>query len=301
LTRARTQIGLLAASVAAALGACAAPGPGPDRLRSLGDQAEIVVEVYSGLLASNEPAPTQQHVHFLVDVTPLMTSDGPLDADSQLTLARKLTAPYLQDRTLDPAPEFHAFNRMLEGQAQGSCPDTAGAELYASEAIEKLRTELASREEPGSRIVLFTSFKNECQPRLCEVAEQLVQRGSWLDTVVVGAEASTAPQCLRALRPSVRQPDAWLASWTPPAPGFSVSAVTEADPGQGGSELATGKAGGSVLVSPGLRTIRVLLDPPELIGPLRVRPGDRLRVRVMNFPLSAPEGRTWIVEPINER
>jgi hypothetical protein len=187
--------------------------------------------------------------------------------------------------------------------SEGTCPDSSSAsELFASEAIGRLQTELARRRESGNaRVVLFASFENECVPRICEAAARLVAPGTWLDVVVVGSEQG-APDCLRRLRPSGADPIPWPAVSAPPAlPGFIVEEVSR----QSDREpriLNQGTAGGEpVAVSPGLRRIRINLDPPELVGPIRIRPGDRLRVRVMDFPLSGPNQRAWVVESIDEK
>jgi len=79
-------------------------------------------------------------------------------------------------------------------------------------------------------------------------------------------------------------------------PAFRVEVLDPAKSGPGRT-LATGVAGGpAVRVPSGLVRVVVEVSPVETIGPLQLPPGGAAKIRVMDFPLSAPDERAWIVE-----
>jgi hypothetical protein len=272
----------------------------PERIDAPLSEALLTVEFYPGF-STAAPKVAAAPVHALVDITALMTpelADGP--QDQQVALARTLAGPYLAQRSDLSDPQLHAFHRM-GARAEGSCPDPAsGRGTATGQAIERLQQQLAENQQAAdARVVLFAGFEGQCVPTLCEAAKRLVEPGTWLDVVALGSES--VPACLTELRPSAQAPIAWLSNWSRlPAPAYSIEAIGAA--GAPGSVIAQGKAGGpAVAITPGLRRLRVELDPPEVIGPIRVRAGDRLRVRVLDFPLSAPNERMWQVDRLDGR
>ncbi len=264
--------------------------------------AELSVEVYSGF-ASTSPALVPPAVHFVVDVTPLLDPERPLaPLDEQQRLAQNLLAPYLESHTdlaFNPSG-VHVFHRLERGPGDTCADPTSGQSFAATRALTRLQEELAQASTSSDvRVVLLTAFDTECAPRLCEAAGSLAERGAWLDVAAVGSDARV-PACFASLRPGAKAPIGWLASWSPAKPpAFTVEAVGAADAAP--RVIAEGAAGSSVRVAPGLRRIRVALDPPELVGPIQVQPNQRLRIRVMDFPLSAPGERAWQVESIDAR
>jgi hypothetical protein len=265
--------------------------------RSAGN-VELTVEVYSGFGASG-PALVPAPVHFVVDVTPLLDAEKPTESsEEQQRLAQSLIAPYLErhpDLAFNPSA-LHVFHRLESGPGDTCADPTSGASFAASRALVRLQEELAKQGAAGAeRVVLLTAFETECAPRLCETAGALAARGAW-SLAALGSDVRV-PACLESLRPAPRATIPWLAQWSaakPPA--FTIEAIAAGDGAP--QVLAQGSAGAPVRVSAGLRRIRIALDPPELVGPIQLRPNQRLRIRVMDFPLSAPGARSWQVEAI---
>lgn len=274
------------------LAACAASGGSPAATGS----GELVVEVYSGFVSS-APALAPAPAHLVVDVSAMLAPGADTGDDEQRRLAQNLIVPYLARHPgvgLESAT-VHTFRRMAPAPGESCADPASGTSLAAGLALARLEQQLASGEAGrNARVVLFSGFEGECVPQLCEAAARLVERGAWLDLVAIQSDARV-PGCLASLRPSAQAVIPWLASWSrAKRPSFRVETVAAA-----GSEprvLAEGLAGTPLRVDAGLHRIRVALDPPEMIGPIQVRPGQRLRVRVLDFPLSAPGERSWVVD-----
>lgn len=294
--RARMRMGGV---VLGLLAACAAGGGGGGTGAT--GSGELVLEVYSGF-ASSAPALGPAPAHLVVDVGPMLGPGTPsLPDDEQRRLAQNLIVPYLARHpgVGFEAAEVHVFRRAALGPGE-TCADPAGTSLAAGQALAQLEQQLAQA-GPGrsARVVLFSAFDGECVPQLCDAAARLVERGAWLDLVAIQSDARV-PGCLSALRPAAQTPIPWLASWSAAKPpSFSVEAVVA--PGREARVVADGKAGAPLRVEAGLRRIRLALDPPEVIGPIQVRANQRLRIRVIDFPLSAPGERSWTVEVDNGR
>jgi hypothetical protein len=277
------------------LAACAAGGAS----RGSGS-GELVVQVYSGF-TSSAPALAPAPAHLIVDVSGMLEPGAAAAADEQRRLAQSLIVPYLARHPgigLESAA-VHVFRRTAAapGDASGaSCSDpSSGASLAAAQALGRLEQELAEREAArNARVVLFSTFESECVPQLCEAAARLVERGAWLDVVAIQSDARV-PACLASLRPAPQAPIPWLASWSAAKPA-SFRVETVAAPGAEPRVLAEGTAETPLRLEVGLHRIRIALDPPEIIGPIQVRSDQRLRIRVLDFPLSAPGERTWTVD-----
>jgi hypothetical protein len=274
----------------AAVALLALAGAG-ERASGATGSGEVVVEVYSGFPAS-APALAPAPAHFVIDVSGMLAGGESPSESEQRQFAQKLIVPYL-GRHPGLGLESAAVHLFRRGQKQ-ECPDAAGgASLAAGEALAQLDSELAKDASArNARVVLFSAFEGECAPRLCEVAARLVERGVWLELAAIQSDAAV-PSCLATLRPPAQAPIPWLGGFAPAsAPAFSVEAVTA----DGAVVLAQGTAGTPLRVEAGLRRISVALDPPEVIGPIQVRADQRLRIRVLDFPLSAPGERSWRVE-----
>jgi hypothetical protein len=139
-------------------------------------------------------------------------------------------------------------------------------------------------------MVLVSDVSAVCAPLLCAAAQRLAASGTWLDLVQIGP--GTPPACISELQVAPSSP-AFLNAQS--APAFRVETLETAS--QARSVLARGSAQGvPVAVSPGLRMIVVELSPEEQIGPVLLQDRQRTRVRLMDFPLSAPGRREWVVE-----
>jgi hypothetical protein len=51
-----------------------------------------------------------------------------------------------------------------------------------------------------------------------------------------------------------------------------------------------------VTAAAGLVALEVDLTPMERVGPFRLRPGERVLVRLLDFPGASPPDRAWQVE-----
>ena len=266
-------------------GSCATPGdsiaPG---------QAQVKVEVYQGLRGGTIPDP---ELDLLIDVTPLLGPDEVPGRDSDLT---PLAASYAKRiGSLLPAGQaktrYHGFHRVGTASRSDACPEP-GRETFAGEALDALRAQLASAGTPNARVVLVSDVSSECTPVLCDAAQRLAASGTWLDLIQIGP--GTPPQCLQDLESSQGKAPAFLSSQTA-APAFRVETLESSTSPR--NVVARGNAqGGPVSVDPGLRMIVIELSPEEQIGPVLLQDGQRTRVRLMDFPLSAPGRREWVVE-----
>ncbi len=257
--------------------------------------AEIEVEVYRGLSAGTLPQGTS---HLLVDVTPMTyPDDRPREEAALAALANRMLQQLELELPTEADRNVYPFLRASSAESEApACPSDPQKQTYASVAIDQIRTVLAGRLLlDGARVWLITDLSSECAPLLCSAAERLIQQGGWLDLVQVGTGAP--PNCLSQLRPSSRQPSALTAVGSQPAPSFRIeSVVAEGTP----RVLARGTAQGPPIeVGVGYRAIVVETQPEERIGPIELRPGQRVRVQLMDFPVSAPSAREWKIEVEN--
>ncbi len=300
-----------AAVAAAGLGLACAPllrasGPPPP------GQVELVV--YSGFsrpsVATGVPA---SRVDVLVDATSSMRRT----TASGVTLfaeARKGAEETLRALPPDADVVVHALGarggqvcgpaEVVAGPAAGAslapvlatlAPQSEGS-LVAS--LHEIQTRLAAEgAATRARVIVFTDLHDDCGGDLCAAAESLVAAGGWLELRLVGD--AEPPACIAALRPSPSLPGRYASYFSPPPPTFRVNAV---NPGDGQpSELASGRAGdGPVELAPGLVTVDVDLVPPERVGPFKVGSGERVRVRLLDFPGATPPDRAWQVERAGE-
>jgi len=195
----------------------------------------------------------------------------------------RLTGP---DRGAERARPLAALTKLApEGEAS------------VATSLQEIQTELdAEGATRRTTVVVFTDLEDTCGGDLCAAAESLVQAGGWVDLRVVG-DAPT-PACIAALRPSLALPGRAASYLSPPPPHFRVVA----DEAEGHSVLASGQAGsGAVTARAGLVALEVDLIPPERIGPFRLREGETVRIRLLDFPGTAPPERTWQVEREGEK
>ena len=248
---------------------------------------EIVVIAYTGLSRPEGPllAPP---VSLIADVTSLAEPNGRIEAsaEDQLALARRMARELLPERS--GAVSLVPFDRLGE-RPTSECAAPRGA--WAASAIDRLRLQREGGEAPA-RAVLVADIARECEPDLCRAGRDLVDTGVWLDVVSMGS--TLPPPCLRGLRPAASFPGPRVRALTPQAPRFRVE---RSEIGAERSLLATGVADGRpVRVAAGRVRVVVELDGEESVGPFSVAPGERARVRVQSFPLSARTERSWVVE-----
>jgi hypothetical protein len=253
-------------------------------------EAQVRVEVYQGLRPGTIPDP---ELDVLVDITPLLGPDEAPGPDADLTplaetFATRIASllPVGQSKT-----RYHGFQRIRSADAPpAACPEP-DRETFAVAALDGLREKLAAAGTQPSRVVLVSDVSAECTPLLCAAAQRLAASGTWLDLVQIGP--GTPPSCIADLKVANGSP-AFLTG-QPAAPAFRIESLES--PTGASSVLARGNAQGSpVAVSPGLRMIIVELKPEEQIGPVLLQDRQRTRVRLMDFPLSAPGRREWVVE-----
>ncbi len=268
-------------------GSCVTP---PDGSRSIAaGEAQVRVEVYQGLRPGTIPDP---ELDVLVDITPLLGPDEVPGPETDLTpLAENFAGriasllPSGQSKT-----RYHGFQRLGSSDAAPQCPEP-NRETFAVVALEALREKLAAEGAESARVVLVSDVSAECTPLLCATAQRLAASGTWLDLVQIGP--GTPPPCIAELRVAANLPAFLKAKSSTPA--FRVESLES--PTQARSVLARGNAQAEpVAVSPGLRMIVVELSPEEQIGPILLQDRQRTRVRLMDFPLSAPGRREWVVE-----
>ena len=247
------------------------------------------VEVFQGLRPGTIPDP---ELDVLVDITPLLGPDEVPGPETDLTPLAESFASRIA--SLLPAGQtktrYHGFERIGGSETAPVCPEP-DRETFAVVALDALREKLAAAGTRSARVVLVSDVSGECTPLLCAAAQRLAASGTWLDLVQIGP--GTPPPCISELRVAATSP-AFLSSQTS-APAFRIETLESA--AQQRSVLARGNAqAGPVTVAPGLRMIVVELSPEEQIGPILLQDRQRTRVRLMDFPLSAPGKREWVVE-----
>ena len=282
----------LAMALACAIG-CAGGGSGtfaPDAV------AQVSVRVYAGLGVPSQPL-RDPVVHLVLDVTSLSDGRGKLIAtqEEQLAFARELTDRLLPGSVWSGPIELHRFDRFGEVGTTGcNEPNGPPRTAWAARAVGALGDRLRQGEPRPARVVLIGDLERECAVDLCDASRSVVEASAWLEVVALGS--AKVPSCIDALRPPPGLPGALVSELTPPAPRFHIES---AEPGAAGPQprLAEGVANADpVSIPPGLVRVVLELEEAEPIGPFAVSAGDQVLVRVLHFPLSAPEERAWTVE-----
>jgi hypothetical protein len=250
--------------------------------------ARVRVDVYGGFPGGAvEPPPS----HLVVDVTALVGPAEPPASDADLQpLAQSLAEGVLAPLPGGGRATLHPFHRL---RAAGSCPVRTG-QTHGSDALAALRRgALAGDAARGAQVVLALNFADECLPPLCQTAQELTAAGAWLDIVQMGR--GEPPACLKELPPPAPAEPAALASSLRAAERtFRVERLVARD--TPGSLVARGRSGGAVGVEPGVHLVVIEGAADIVVGPFGVRAGQIVRVRVLDFPLSAPEDRSWTIE-----
>jgi Ca-activated chloride channel family protein len=272
--------------------------------------ASVAVEVY-GALAPVPAAASPQRVELVLDLTRSMLARdaaGDTRAESAKRGASELTATLragteLGLRSLGHRPgaarACSESERVVDPPADDR--DTAARRLRAlaprseaslAAALEAVRLDLEREASAGrTRVVVFTDFEDSCGGDLCGTAHRLVADGAWLEIVAQGP--AVPPACLADLEPPAREAPSAAAAAAPAPLRFEVSSARDARAPAGWT--GAGQAGeGPLTVPPGLVTLQVQLDPPEEIGPIRVEPGEQVRVTLVDG--GGPGLRTWRVE-----
>lgn len=293
----------VAASVLGALLACAGVGPQPDA-----PPAELAVEIWSGFQQPPSLAPPPPlRVEILLDLTSSMRAHAP-GAPPRYLGARESAARLVESLAGDtplgvralgltrgvrcsqatPVAEgaVAALRTRLPGRLRALAPASEGSLAAAFDAV---RRDLAGDLE-GARIVALTDLDNECGGDLCAAGAALVGAGARLELIVLSNAA--LPDCFLDFAPSGPPR---LAGSSPPAdaPRFLVERHNSGRD-EAGEVLGRGRADGTpVTVASGAALVTVEMEPPAVIGPMRLSPGTRTRVRVLDFPLLTPRMREW--------
>jgi len=253
-----------------------------------GNAAQVRVEMYQGLRTVEIP---KAEYDLVIDVTPLLSGEAPAPGTDLMPLAKDFAEKLGAVLPSGTQPRLHAFHRL--GASGGACPEGKG-QVAAARLIDEA---LAKRQAAGasdSRVVVVTDFNDECAVALCASAQRVNQAGGWVDTVQIGP--GSAPACLASLAPSSAEPRGLFGTAAPTLPAFRVE---QSSIGEGKPSTIAGRGtvqSGAVSVPAGLWSIVVELEPEERIGPVLLQPGERVKVRLMDFPVSAPGRREWTVE-----
>ncbi|MCP5058060.1 MAG: hypothetical protein GY937_15245 [bacterium] len=148
----------------------------------------------------------------------------------------------------------------------------------------------ARMENEVERLVVFSAGLEDSCSDVCAAAGQLAAAGIWQDWVV--PPEATLPSCLAELAPRIERPGSLVEKLTVAVPSFQVhggSAPTA-------NALARGRSGDAVSLAPGDFTVQLDLSPAEVVGPVRLRAGESIRVVVVDFPMTEPPLRTWWIE-----
>jgi hypothetical protein len=270
--------------------------------------ARIAVELWSGFRAAPAEEPAAPRVELLVDASASMREPaGP--GTPRFVAARRAAERFASALPAETEVALHALvpdaahscaARLHTTHAAAGEPRerllaaiaaiAPGGEASLSAAVDALREALARGGEAAhARVVVVSDLEEACGGDLCQALGALVAAGASADLVVLG-EAPT-PACLERF-------DA-IGSWravagAEVAPGFRVQA---AEPGAEARTLARGAANGPALeVAAGAVEIEVDLEPPLRAGPLSLAPGERARLRILDFPALEPPVREWRVE-----
>ena len=257
------------------------------------DASQIRVEVYRGVTDAAIELPRP---HLVLDVTPMIESSRPVEGQDLMQPAQQMLARLRLGPTAAGQPLVHPFHRSAPAPSDEACPANPQAMSHASGALMSLSRELARASSlDGAQVVLITDLSTECAPALCAAASELVAQGAWIDVVQVGP--GKAPACMEEIRPSLTEPASLRGTLHAEPPKFRI----ESAPSDGGPDaVLRGTAQDPALdVAPGYHMVIVEMEPEEIIGPVRLQRGDRATVRVMDFPLSAPDAREWSIEVEN--
>jgi hypothetical protein len=186
----------------------------------------------------------------------------------------------------------------LEGDLGGAAIATRIDSILPGEpgsigrALASVAEELAARDANGqaaARVVVFSNFAEDCASHPCASARSLLEIGAEIELVAIGEKP--VPQCLEELAvPANAAPQA-IASLTAPAELlFRVEPRGRRPAAPDGAVFvpgaAVGRTGGEgVEVAAGLVRVVIDLDPELAVWPVRLRPGELTRIRVLDFPM----------------
>lgn len=297
---------LLGLALAALACASAPPAPAslavqvlagaPSTARTVGEvpappaRVAVVVDLSSSMQTPVEPGGPTRAVAARAAAARLLDSLPPATSvlvetmgaasGSSCTAAVSLeTSPDSSKGTATSAPSsLTAPLRVLTSHSESSLAATLGS---VQDAIQR------SGSSAGWHVVILSDLGAECGGDPCDAIADLVQRGVPVDVVALGGERSQAcplppppvPALARRLAPS-------------PTPDFRVEAPKGAK--VPGALLARGKANAApVTVPSGPSRILVDLHPPLAIGPVSLAPGQKARLRILDFPAAQPPLRAW--------
>lgn len=299
----RARTGLLLALL---LGCTTPEVPWP--LPGAGADAQVSVELWSGIAqAPAAEARGPEPVEILLDMTTSMKTR------TRGKPPRYMAAREAAARLLDELPRETRIGVRALGISRGAaCVEPtlvaqgpAGSlgrglsahlralrprsETSLAGALERVLRE-AGAPLDRTRVVVFTDLGDECGGDLCAAGAALTAAGARIDFVLLGE--ARVPECFAEFAPTT-PPHAAASSGPAPSPGFRVLREGLA-PDAPGAVLARGRANaGAVAVPPGTALVVVEVQPPALIGPMRLEPGSLTRIHVLDFPSLDPPVREW--------
>lgn len=280
----------------------AGPDPSPAPL------AQLSVELWSGYRQGpGSEVREPEHVELLLDMTSSM--EARTDRQPPHYMAARESATRLIDAL---SPDTPVGVRAVGTTSGASCvaptqlaKGTAGslgrrvrnqvralrprAEGSLSGALESVKNE-PNGPLDRTRVVVFTDLGGECGADLCEAGRSLAAAGARLEFVVFGG--SIAPSCFADFVPD-RPPRIAATPIEAPRPNYRVE-IHDLDSKRRGPIIARGAADGSKLaVGPVPVLVVVDMNPPALIGPIKLHPNGHTRVRILDFPALDPPVREW--------
>lgn len=256
--------------------------------------ARIELEVLAGMPAipAALPVPAAGGVHVVVDLTPSLAEERRQGSDS-LAASRAAAERFLTRLPQSRPVTLHALGIVSGSACAASAPALfpSGAaaagfvrtaqprgESSLAAALEALAAQLVEEQRGGARVVAIGDLDAGCGGDLCAAVRALDSAGADLDLVLLGGEP--APACLAGPRGA----PAPVASAEPSAsaPAFRVEPWPPLEGGPG----ADGVAGQRNVLVRGTGQLAVAIGGPEplYVGPLQPRPGETVRLRILEFP-----------------
>ena len=285
-----------------ALGCAATPDTTPARV-----QVEVLRGLSADTLARLAEAPT---VHVVLDLGAAPGVSRETRVLHRLA-TRQAAARYLATLPATTPVELHAMGaakgercgppqrlQSLEENLNGAAIATRiasigpGAPGSIEGALARVADELAARETGGSaaaRVVVFSNFADQCADDPCVPARSLLGLGAEIELVAIGE--APVPECLEAIAvPSDTASQALAALSAPVELPFRVEPRGRRSSALNGAVFvpgaAVGRTGGEgVEVAAGLVSVVIDLDPELAVWPIRLRPGEVTRIRVLDFPM----------------
>jgi hypothetical protein len=258
----------------------------------------FAVHVWGGFVENPASPADPQRAVVLIDASQSMrapTPPGPSRVEVARTAASRFVLELPEDASVrvsdigfggacaPPRPLGHSApgtdRIVLAGSLAGR---EAGAEGSIAQGLVSLAGSLGRGHE-ATRVVAFTDLNDSCGGDLCAAATALESAGASLDLVVIGE--AQVPDCVGAMTRSRGTTDLPATLGERPIP-FRVLLD--------GAVAVEGRVGDAPVEIPAAPvTLVVDLDPPLLLGPMRISPDTVTRLEILDFPHATPPVREW--------